>query len=503
MMLPSRETHPATRPSQSTEEPDFSEHAVDRIDNGRVGLGNRVVKRSLVRAMRHDDERLSQNDNYKVISAVSDTMNNHLLDMTDKQKKQFNAFLSRHEQSVALDQLLGFEPGGRKKDYVGKLLEADENGVSTLTDDQIVNFFEWHNYELQKRQTEADKIAERQKKRFTERFEWAQQKGWIPSWVTWVDERMEQTRLAIDDGFDTDYAPGQRTASAANAMHRPAGHHEVVLSPHSLKKAEKYLTHEFIHVTDGYETGAIDNMTNVQGLYKLFDRRSYAGLVLNEAVVEHLADSMYKRNNIDRINPYSLQRYDAVYEQERKLLYVLTTMGEKHIDIRAFIAAHFDDGKQFDDEGVSPTAALMNQLRDAFPGLDILRNMRRMRNQKDLTELIESLQRQAPGGHTIVAEKIDKSPYRFHDKAAAAAIGAVGVAAAGILTLVPSYVFSEDDSPRQATFSPRGDVAADVAAVQPRAGSNDPAIYTAPDPSNLVPVATPYPLPDPLPKNYS
>lgn len=379
----------------------FNDHMNDRIENNRVGLGARAVWAGIKNAEiatgefpevleeRHIDDHESE-----IIAA-----RHRLAELPDEQRREFNSFLNENEKGwIALRLSPQYKDNKLKKawitktqedvtsdeytnDYVGSLLEVDEQGRYVIDDSTFGNFLEWHNYELMKRQKELDKESGQLKWSFKKKITKAIKDGWVPNWVRGrIDERLDKSVLAIDDGFETTLVD-----FAGNQLHALSGQEEVVIgSELDDDQREKILDHEFVHSLDGQIEGQ-------RALYSLF-KNEEPGRALNEAVVEHLADALNKGNSIDVIWPESEEREGAIYEQERTLLYALTRCGKRPIDIRDFIAAHFDDGTYRDEEGRTPLEKLRFKIKEAFPDRDVLAELDEMKTIEEIHEYAVELE---------------------------------------------------------------------------------------------------------------
>lgn len=385
---------------------DKSRHLLDGIHDTRVGLGAYAVSEAIHHSIhnadgetRHqlgfekstkmmlDDAReqlvslaTSGSDESDMISRIKGKVFKRKLKQPTH-KDPFNNFLNEHSNSQALNQILGVD-SSENVDYVTLLTKKNAEGEYKIDDKKLLNFLEWHNHELVKLQEKYD--SEKQKKHFDKKLIKAIADGWIPHWVQeWAPDRLYNTEVVVDDGFRTKFSERQ---SVANALHVNEIENEIVISPSEIKKSEQTMTHEFLHVIDGIEwNGDVSN----QGLMKLFNEDAHAArTALNEAVTEHLASSMYGGLSIDQIDPSERKRLKQtrVYVEERKLLNVLANMGKNKIDIRTFIKAYFDDGMRIDNNGLTPTESLKNEIEKAFPGQNVLENLS---NCKDSNEIYE------------------------------------------------------------------------------------------------------------------
>lgn len=402
-MIIALEHHPMSAPrahaATEFEDPQFNEdeHVNTRIEDGRVGLGANAVKLAI------DDARRALDDGTRMYEQILDLEHENLViaarerlaELSEDQKDIFNRFLNKNANSWVTARLdknytntkKGMTSSQFKKtlqrkgstDYVGKLLEVDKTGQYVIDTATFGNFLEWNNHELMKRQAELDTQSEGLKERFKTRFLRAIDDDWVPEWVrSRVDDRIDLSEIAVDDGFDTmvfDWA--------GNHVEASTGVREIVVEPDREDKLEKTLDHELCHALDG-------RVNDFPVIYSLF-KSEEAGRALNEAVVEHLADALSKGNDINIIHPDSKERSGAVYTSERYLLYVLAECGEQPINIRTFIAAHFDDGSYRDEQGRTPLQTLRLEIDRAFPGKNVLGRLDEMETMEDIFEYAKTL----------------------------------------------------------------------------------------------------------------
>lgn len=383
----------------------YETHHINAIQERRVGLGaaavydviNHGFNRSL--GISDTDEEFADSKEYNLKEArnaleqMAAPRDSKILSRLDAHlaRQYFNKFIADHSASPAVDELLGLDHDVKKKNYLKRLIQKDAKDEYVVSDDALLNFLEWHNFELKKSQAEYDGQHEEQKKLFLEKLDAAIKAGWIPEWVNdWAGNRVADTVVVVDDGFETEYR-----SIAGNAERYPDGPDEVVISPLKTRRPERLMTHEFVHVIDGYKTPI--RSARYSGLYQLFAQESplAAKVALNEAVVEHLSDSMFSGKSIDVIDPRSRERRTAngIYAKERYLLNTLANMGKKKIDIRTFVAAHFDDGKHRDQDGLTPLEKLRQDIDEAFPGQDVLDTLAKCKTTQDVHKYAKKLRK--------------------------------------------------------------------------------------------------------------
>lgn len=368
-------------------------------------------------------------------------------DLSRYGKYHFNKNVRKKNPPEHLIRMIGAK-GLVGKNYAKMITTSDNK-------DAVLNFMQWHNFELAKDQKTLDEMSHIHKELYREKMNKAIEKGWVPEWVgDRIDERLLDTIIIQDDGFNTLFDKSPAAGKAYRAYDKE--YIKIAPSPLSKGQTEKVMTHEFNHVMDGFTKG--EGRQGVYGMYRLFGSpHTYAGFTLNEAVVEHLADALHKGNSIDVIDVAARQRQNAVYTTERKLLNVLATKGEMKIDIRDFIAAHFDQGEYIDENGDTPTEKLKRKLKEAFPTRDIVGELNQCQNEKDIKRFTRKLRREYKG---ILPSK--------HEVMKGATYGAVALSAFAGMYAVEDLI---NDQSQQASYQD----------VQPQYLQSDGTYLDAPD----------------------
>lgn len=365
-------------------------HYIDLPDYSRLehGIGSYAVRVRLEEANNNTDE--SPRDIYSryLKNELKDTIRDtrsRIESLSPEDVAKANRYLGAGENWQGINALLGFDGSLHRHEYIQKITERDDDGVYTVSDETLANVLEWHNYHLADDQLEVENKSDRLKTKFKNRIKRSIKKGWAPEWLEdRLDQRLAETHVVADDGFLTHLRGFGGTA------HRDDGVGFVTMQPENYQSrfwnGGQVLTHEFVHATDGYNG-------RKNGMYRIFSSHNREpGRVLNEAVVEHFSYSIHYNLPIDAIDPHSRMREGSSYVRERTLLDTLCTMGEKSIDIRLFIAAHFhhEDAERY--EGKDPIDLLKAKLQEAFPTIDIIREMEeRLKQESDLAEFISSL----------------------------------------------------------------------------------------------------------------
>lgn len=362
---------------------------------------------------------------------------------SDEETKVINGILNDDQQSSWVRQRLqssveGMNEVGERSsleddvDFVRIIRSKNENGEYRVDDTTFLHFLQWHQHAIAAEQAEFNKNRELTTRDFEERINSAIEKGWMPEWVSRrLDERLTNVTYVIDDGMRTQIVPknsmGGYTLRSDDGKLMP-----VVLEPEELSVAhgnrrDKIITHELIHVIDGYvEDG------NERGLPRLFSPTSNWGpTALNEAVVEHLADSIYYDIDIDTIDPSVRSHKADAYHNERTLLHTLCNNGKKTIDVRLFIAAHFQHEETDTYDGELPLELLKTEIENAFPGMNVLQRIQDIKENADVGTFVDAL-RSELGVSNITRQSRNRN--RLAKVAAAGVLidGVVGLGLVGI-----------------------------------------------------------------------
>ncbi len=385
---------------------DKSEFFASNIVNYSVGLGANAVDNSIIMAHYEVEEIGDTGLAADTKSEIRD-VRKYIENLSKTNKKHLNKYLTGHKQSPTLDRILAVRDVNRNgnKDYVGRLLERNKDMTWAVGNDQFINFLQWHNYNIQLANRKMLTRFDAQKDVFMCELQGAIDKGWVPEWAMEIaEDRFDNLAIVMDEGRETSMLGVMATA----IVHKD-NQSEIVVDPYypSSKYRELFL-HELLHVCEGITD--TDDICCTSGLKKLFeDPSEYGPRAINEATIEHLSDAMHKGNSVDVINPYKNERKDAVYVIERDLLYILTTMGTRPIDIREFIGVLFDDGEFDNEDGQTPTEVLKQSLKEAFPSIDVIECIEEVRDREELENLVKYLRKNAPNKrHMSPAEFLDR-----------------------------------------------------------------------------------------------
>ncbi len=385
---------------------DKSEFFADNIVDYSVGLGANAVDNTIIMAY-HEIQGLEDAGLTADTKSEIRDVRKYIENLSIANKKRLNKYLAGHKQSPTLDRILDVKDvnWSGNKEYIGRLLERNKDMTWAVSNDQFINFLQWHNYNIQLANHRMMMHFDAQKEVFMCELQGAIDKGWVPEWVMEIAEgRFDNLAVVMDEGRGT-YMLGVM----ATAIVHEGNQSEIVVDPYyPPSKYRELFLHELLHVCEGITD--TDDICCTSGLKKLFeDPSEYGPRAINEATIEHLSDAMHKGNSVDVINPYKSERKDAVYEIERDLLYILTTMGTRPIDIREFIGVLFDDGEFDNENGQTPTEVLKQSLKEAFPSIDVIECIEEVRDRKELESLVKYLRKNAPNKkHMSPAEFLDR-----------------------------------------------------------------------------------------------
>lgn len=361
-------------------------------------LGRRAVHQSLYEAQRSMHERSVDHDESFINQARYQLRK---LSESPNDAAMFQRLLLSQPKSAWLDAELDIdrdEIGKHPTILIDKLLARDPNGRFKVSNETFENFLEWHNYVLNKDQKALDKLAGKEREIFIDSIHRAVTEGWLPPELLERLDRVEHVPILLDDGLKLD----PRRTQGATHHHRNRRMHEVFVGPVEVRNLHGVLTHEFLHVINGKE---IDNMRHdnkraleSHGLYRIFGG-GMGARQLDEGLVEHIRSSL-ERGNVGETDPTSKARQDLAYKEGRGLLHVLATQGLRKVDIRYFIDAEFEENEE------TAKAGLQTILRQAFPFINVIDEIGRLRTKQDviaftakLTENARQYKRRHPVEH--------------------------------------------------------------------------------------------------------
>lgn len=353
----------------------INDHSMVRIRNDRVGLGTDIVRRRLAQTTNilgndlhpllkiYNDQNQLEDDSHTLDENITEMRDAVFGECNPEDPDEYDDMAEFWDKwdvpTPGLSAMLNLSSDATSRDYLLRLAERNEDKTFKYPNEIFANIMERYQYNLAKFQAEFDSELEIYKENFRIRIRKAIELGWIPASVEDKLHRIDSVTLAIDDGFY--FQNG--TKGDALSIHKD-GIYEVVLANEVRDDPERIITHEFIHILEGANPDDTDNLKR-SGMYKLFKTRK-AGTLLNEAVVEHLADSIYSMEDIDTIDPRKPARTDEFYKDYRHVLNGIANFGKQAIDIRLIVATYFEDANV---SGPICTQFL-KELTESFEGTD-------------------------------------------------------------------------------------------------------------------------------------
>ena len=276
-----------------------------------------------------------------------------------------NEYLERFRtESPWLACVLGEAAGEEQHELTAFTIE-NAGRQPTVSNATFLNFLQWHNSTLAKIQLEMDQASDGHKVAFAGRLKQAVAEGWIPENA--IDNLYRLSTVRIFTG-DPIVAAGNRIFGAQ--WHN--GDENFIRIVPRWKHSDEYThtyTHELLHAIvskNQSSDAAVHNSEiapNNTGIERTFTGK--AGRILDEAVTEHIADSLLN-GTVNVIEPLAHERKKSrSYHSERLMLHALCNFGLHTINIRDFIAAYFADTAE-------PGKHLAEKLKASFPYTNIL-----------------------------------------------------------------------------------------------------------------------------------
>ncbi len=314
---------------------------------------------------------------------------NRLAEVEPKQLSRVSFDLVQTKVPEFLMNILGVEYSHLA---IERLAQANPDGTPAVADDALLNFLQWHSWQVAaNRQRFMDQEWPWHKREYVRNLKQATREGWMPEAVLKPEriETLEHINITMDDGL----LLHENGASAFTSTHRNGSSKEVFLPQYSFPKT---IAHELTHVMVGVELpgkndqGRFGDDVIHHGLYRLFDKdHKNAGQALNEAVTEHVALNMgYYGSDIQTVDPESQRHLLSSYRPERELLNVLCNGGKKPVDIKLFINAYFEDSTS---RRQTAQRKLKRQLARAFPGRNVLTELGNLMADAEYDEATEAI----------------------------------------------------------------------------------------------------------------
>lgn len=251
---------------------------------------------------------------------------------------------------------------------VDKLLKKKMFRGYAISDETFLNFLEWYNHAHVQRQNEVKDEIDYSKLKYIFQINRAVEEGWMPeSVVSSRLNKLDEVSVAVDDGYGI---CGNKANNYSTYAQQNYLHNTILFNPISYKKASKVTsiiddtyTHEATHAISDDSSAA-----KYEYLMGLAFGANNCGTIINEAVTEHIAQSL-KSGSVDIIDPTIRAIVnEGFYSSERDLLNTLCNKGFEKIDIRNFINVYFEDNDTANKLGSkSARERLIWSLETAFP----------------------------------------------------------------------------------------------------------------------------------------
>ena len=162
----------------------------------------------------------------------------------------FNSMIADEQPGAWLHRALGFEHDELDKDYIGRLIEGCGEGSPAVGDETFLNFLQWHNHNLAKKQRALDILRDEVANEYLGLVGGA---DWLPEVARAnASARAEGVRLKVDDGYLT------RLACRRAAVFKEDDIYTVYIAMNEVKLDEddkvqydqelrRALVHEFTH----------------------------------------------------------------------------------------------------------------------------------------------------------------------------------------------------------------------------------------------------------------
>lgn len=334
--------------------------------------------------------------------------------LTSSQRHRFNQALgSWQEKSTWLDGVLGVEKDqtdDKEKDYVGALLDRDDQGNYRFNTNTFRNFLEWHNYNLAVFQKELDAKAAEDVDEFKSHVYESVDRLEIPQSAAENAEALgSSVRFVADDGL---------ISAKINSSGWTEYDNTVYISPDSYNRNTTY--HELGHNISGESQG-------VRGLYRMsfyetygmreelddIDAKLYGTRQIYEDDSEEARKLQEEENRLktrrlhleselsiyhkgcavldEAVNETSRYKIDKAASERssisaQNVLKAIIYNGNHPIDEKLFLEAYFDNS---DTPQPLSVQKLKDELEMAFPGIDILHDLGEIEARKNNVSVFE------------------------------------------------------------------------------------------------------------------
>lgn len=276
-----------------------------------------------------ETERSRGREAYEYITSIREKLIDEDLEKTrdkiaglgEKQQGQFNFYC----QTSAPNFLKGL-----KDDF-----EKDSEGMgwtswlsTEASDDQLLNFLQWHTYAIEQLNRESEVTAEmdRERAEYKIAISIGIDEGWLhPDAHAAIDET-DEVKMYVSDLFDTRFEDREGYYTHGSKV--------IIVGPVSAIP----LTGDFSRITRSFP-GTVKHELNHAVLGRFGSRW------LNEAVTEHIAQVMNKGEpEILRPDERTYNKYDPTYANERDLLHSVLNSGREQIPLTMAMRAYSEEG---------------------------------------------------------------------------------------------------------------------------------------------------------------
>ncbi|MDB5181295.1 MAG: hypothetical protein JWP13_58 [Candidatus Saccharibacteria bacterium] len=350
-----------------------------------IGLGVDVVEDQIRRSFNpvmHDAHLKEGHDTYEdYLKESAQTVRRQLESLPDDHRTTINRVFASQPPSPWIEKQLGLEDvPSLFQDHVGALLEQDDEGNYVVGDRHLLNFLDWHNHALAGAQAEVEAIAPQIKQEFADTFRRLVATEGLRESALDNLARLEDTRLFVDDGFNT--TVNSILGYAHNSRDIFTQDYHVVFAPTEEDNVATRI-HELNHIIEGKDSvierdkNGQEYALDIAGVEQVFGH-DIGGRALREAINEQTTDGMLY-GKLDVLNPDAKVRRNATYIAARTLLYTLAEKGLSKVDFKAFQNAQYEDGIDAEQLGEdSAQAQLRKELQEAFPFTDVVGEISRL-----------------------------------------------------------------------------------------------------------------------------
>jgi hypothetical protein len=278
-------------------------------------------------------------------------------------------------------------------DYVARLLEKqDYDNVDTseeydeyaVSDKTLLNFLEWNNYALARHTEKLNKQKEQLTTTVFTMVERAIADGHLPNDALRHIKRLStNTLLFADDGLTTALVQEPNAGHFARDAFEPGDidmqpYDAIVIHPEVIDNPERLLsifTHEAMHCLSR------------GGFFK----REWGSKILNEAITEHITESLIDDDWI--VDPRHRNQSRGIYAEYRMVLDQLCYGGKIHVPIEKFLELYGFDFEFESESRETREAELKEMLTASFPAVDVMALLtdEKLQNDEGAIEILHQL----------------------------------------------------------------------------------------------------------------